>query len=62
MPEGALHLVRPDDDSEVEDQFEYGAPTMVGVKLEILEFSGMFEKAYFPQRAGEPLPALRGDA
>ncbi|MCD1644226.1 hypothetical protein [Aurantimonas coralicida] len=42
---------------QVEDQFEYGAPTMVGVKLEILEFSGMFEKAYFPQRAGEPLPA-----
>ncbi|MBB4001046.1 MAG: hypothetical protein V7704_14730 [Aurantimonas endophytica] len=35
--------------AEVEDQFEYGAPRVLAAPLAILEFSGMFEKAYFPQ-------------
>ena len=35
--------------AEVEDQFEYGAPRVLEANLQILEFSGMFEKAYFPQ-------------
>ena len=41
---------------EVEDQFEYGAPRMLEAKLEILEFKGMFEKAYQPQVLNEPYP------
>ncbi|HEX2018020.1 MAG TPA: hypothetical protein VGO17_03690 [Aurantimonas sp.] len=42
--------------AEVEDQFEYGAPRVLEVPLEILEFSGMFEKAYFPQDNADVLP------
>ena len=36
---------------EVEDQFEYGAPRVLERKLEILEFSGMHERAFIPQYA-----------
>lgn len=42
--------------AEVEDQFEYGAPRMLEADLEILEFSGMHEKAYFPLVRSDPLP------
>ena len=42
---------------QVEDQFEYGAPRMLETKLEILEFQGMFEKAYQPQVKADPYPA-----
>lgn len=42
--------------AQVEDQFEYGAPRVLDVPLEILEFSGMFEKAYFPQDNVDVLP------
>lgn len=42
---------------EVEDQFEYGAPRVLEAKLEILEFKGMFEKAYQPQVKDDPYPA-----
>ncbi|MBP0614401.1 hypothetical protein [Jiella mangrovi] len=42
---------------EVEDQFEYGAPRMLETKLEIVEFKGMFEKAYQPQIKDDPYPA-----
>jgi len=41
---------------EVEDQFEYGAPRVLEQKLEILEFSGMFEKAYLPQVLADDIP------
>ncbi|MCQ0986752.1 hypothetical protein [Jiella marina] len=41
---------------EVEDQFEYGAPRMLEAKLEILEFTGMFEKAYLPPVTDDPYP------
>lgn len=50
------HCDDPDVLGQVEDQFEYGAPRMLESRLEILEFSGMFEKAYFPQEFEEPLP------
>lgn len=43
--------------AEVEDQFEYGAPRVLETKLEILEFSGMIETGYFPQRLDDPLPS-----
>ncbi|MCB8836606.1 hypothetical protein [Aurantimonas sp. VKM B-3413] len=36
---------------EVEDQFEYGAPRVLERQLEILEFSGMHERAFIPQYA-----------
>ncbi|UIJ70275.1 hypothetical protein [Aurantimonas sp. HBX-1] len=42
--------------AQVEDQFEYGAPRVLEAPLSILEFSGMFEKAYFPQDAADVLP------
>lgn len=42
--------------AEVEDQFEYGAPRVLGAPLEVLQFSGMFEKAYFPQDNADVLP------
>ncbi|MBO0905486.1 hypothetical protein [Jiella sonneratiae] len=42
---------------EVEDQFEYGAPRMLEAELSILEFRGMFEKAYQPQLLDDPYPA-----
>ncbi len=34
--------------AQVEDQFEYGAPTTVHAPLAVVEFSGLFEKAYQP--------------
>ena len=43
--------------AEVEDQFEYGAPRMLERPLEIVEFSGMVEKAYFPQVKTDRLPS-----
>lgn len=43
--------------AEIEDQFEYGAPRVLETELAILEFSGMVETGYFPQRLDEPLPS-----
>ncbi|WP_244497878.1 hypothetical protein [Aureimonas sp. AU40] len=40
--------------AQVEDQFEYGAPNTVHAALQVVEFSGLYEKAYQP-RAGTKL-------
>lgn len=34
--------------AQVEDQFEYGAPRTIPAALAVVEFSGLFEKAYQP--------------
>ncbi|KQT88416.1 hypothetical protein [Aurantimonas sp. Leaf443] len=41
--------------AQVEDQFEYGAPRVLQVPLQIFEFSGMIEKAYSPKMEDSPI-------
>jgi hypothetical protein len=41
--------------AEVEDQFEYGAVNMLKTGVVIDEFSGLMEKAFFPQTEDSPI-------
>lgn len=41
--------------AEVEDQFDYGAEHMLKSSVQIVEFSGLFEKAYFPALEDSPI-------
>lgn len=34
--------------AQIEDQFEYGAPRVMNAPIAVAEFSGLFERAYFP--------------